>query len=233
MPDRIIRDEILRSERYWNVSIEARLLFIHLLLVADDTARFSGKNFTIRSACFPGQAVDPGKLERLLSELQDVDLIRLYNVGDERFIFVPRFKQRLRFTKSKYPVPPQEINDIVIEKTDSSQTQVRLKTAEVKRSEEKRSKPMAESSLPAGFFEFWKTYPRRTKKPSAEKAWKKLNPDQALQDRILQAIERQKTSPDWTCDNGQFIPYPASWLNERRWEDEPTAVTMKPRPPVF
>lgn len=121
MADRVIRDELLTSGRYWSVSIEARELFVHLLLNADDTARFSGNNYTIRAACFPGQAVDPEKLEGLLSSLLDADLIRFYEAGGLRFIFIPRFKQRLRFTKSKYPAPPNGISDLHVEKSDQSQ----------------------------------------------------------------------------------------------------------------
>ena len=150
MPDRVVRDEILRSERYWSVSIEAQRLFLHLLLVADDLARFSGKNYTIRSACFPGHAIDPQKLENLLSELVDVDLIRVYVVLDERYIFIPRFKQRLRFFNSKYPSPPKEINDIKIEKTDASQTQdgPESDSSPPKRREEKRSEENINPLIP-------------------------------------------------------------------------------------
>ena len=32
-------------------------------------------------------------------------------------------------------------------------------------------------------------------------------------------VKRSK-STDWTKDNGQFIPYPTTYLNQRRWEDE-------------
>lgn len=144
MSDRIIRDELLTSERYWAVSNEAKLLYIHLILNADDTARFSGKNFTLRTACFPSQAMQPEHMERLLNELQEQDLIRLYMVEGERFVFIPRFKQRLRFINSKFPPPPNEINDLIIKKSDSSQTKDVPKTdssqqkrREVKRREEK------------------------------------------------------------------------------------------------
>ncbi len=34
------------------------------------------------------------------------------------------------------------------------------------------------------------------------------------------AIEVQKQSEQWTKDNGRFIPNPATWLNQGRWEDE-------------
>jgi hypothetical protein len=145
MPDRLIRDELLTSERYWSVSIEAQRLFFHLLLVVDGTARFSGKNYTLRTACFPGHPVEPEKLERLLTELYDVDLIRFYQVAQERYVFVPRFKQRLRFRNSKYPEPPKQINDIPAEKSDSRLTRDGLKPdsspqkrSEVKRSEDKK-----------------------------------------------------------------------------------------------
>lgn len=136
MPDRIIRDELLTSERYWSVCIEAQQLFTHLLLRADSLGRYSGKNFTIRMSCYPGHARNPAIIEKFLSDLHDADLIRLYTVDGERFIFIPRYRQRLRYTNSKYPEPPKEINDLTIKKSDSSQTTVSPAPAEVKRSEE-------------------------------------------------------------------------------------------------
>ena len=37
---------------------------------------------------------------------------------------------------------------------------------------------------------------------------------------MLSAIDTQKKSDQWKKDGGQFIPNPATWLNQRRWEDE-------------
>jgi hypothetical protein len=70
------------------------------------------------------------------------------------------------------------------------------------------------------FDRFWKAYPKKTAKGDALKAWKKLKVDSSLLDLILKAIDQQKTSEAWTKDKGQFIPYPATWLNGQRWEDE-------------
>jgi hypothetical protein len=75
---------------------------------------------------------------------------------------------------------------------------------------------------PDGFAKFWHAYPRKKSKGNAMKAWTKLNPDLILQSTILVAVQRAIKSPDWLKDNGQFIPYPASWLNARGWEDEIT-----------
>jgi len=64
---------------------------------------------------------------------------------------------------------------------------------------------------------FWSTYPVKKGKGNAEKSWEKLKPDLQI---VLTAIEAQKQTDQWTKDNGKFIPYPATWLNQRRWEDE-------------
>ena len=71
------------------------------------------------------------------------------------------------------------------------------------------------------FVQFWKSYPRKKNKGSAERAWRKLKPDLFLLQAILDGLERAKNSKDWTKDNGDYIPHPATWLNARGWEDEP------------
>jgi len=225
MPDRLLRDELLNSERYWSVSDEAKLLYIHLILSADDTARYSGKNFTLRTRCFSGRGMETNRMEILLSELVDQDLIRLYFVQDERFIFIPRFKQRLRYYNSKYPEPPIQINDIDYKKTDSSLTQAipktdpsLLKRSEVKRSEENIYTYTEEFEL------FWKSYPRHESKSSAMKAFKKVKVDINI---LLKAIAKQKNSKQWK-DN--IIPHASTWLNQSRWEDE---IVVKPTNDIF
>lgn len=70
------------------------------------------------------------------------------------------------------------------------------------------------------FAQFWDMYPKKKDKQSAEKAFKKLNPDEALLKTMLNAIEEQKKSAEWQKDNGQYIPHPSTWLNGHRWEDE-------------
>jgi hypothetical protein len=70
------------------------------------------------------------------------------------------------------------------------------------------------------FEEFWTAYPKKKAKEEARKAWSKLKPDEDLGKAILQAVESAKRSPDWTKDKGKYIPYPATYLNGKRWEDE-------------
>lgn len=67
---------------------------------------------------------------------------------------------------------------------------------------------------------FYNAYPKKKDKTKAFNAFKKLKPTQELLDIILKALEWQKQTTDWQKQGGQFIPYPASYLNGRRWEDE-------------
>lgn len=75
---------------------------------------------------------------------------------------------------------------------------------------------------------FWTQYPRKKAKQRAKRAWTKLKPNEQLQGRILDALERAKTSADWTKDAGAYIPYPATWLNDGGWEDEEMSLGTRP-----
>lgn len=69
----------------------------------------------------------------------------------------------------------------------------------------------------AEFDAFWEVYPRKEGKQKARAAFEKVN---APLDVLLDAIEKQKKSAQWSKDGGQFIPHPTTWLNGKRWEDE-------------
>jgi hypothetical protein len=77
----------------------------------------------------------------------------------------------------------------------------------------------------AGFDKFWSLYPRKKSKKRAQRVWNTLKPDEQLQDRIFDAIERAKTSVDWRKEGGKWVPYPATWLHDEGWEDEDTSTT--------
>lgn len=70
------------------------------------------------------------------------------------------------------------------------------------------------------FEKFYSSYPKHKSRKAAEKAFEKIDPDDELLADMLKAIENQKRSEQWTKNNGQFIPYPSSWLNGHMWEDE-------------
>lgn len=74
-------------------------------------------------------------------------------------------------------------------------------------------------ALDNGFELFWNEYPKHKGKPVAEKAFIKAIKKIDI-DTMLEAIRKQKQSAQWKKENGQYIPYPATWLNQERWADE-------------
>jgi hypothetical protein len=79
---------------------------------------------------------------------------------------------------------------------------------------------------------FWLAYPKKKSKGQAEKAWAKIKLSEQLFNVIIDALRRATTSVEWTKEVGQYIPYPATWLNAKGWEDEYQDITdIQPRAP--
>lgn len=79
---------------------------------------------------------------------------------------------------------------------------------------------------PERFAAFWEAYPRGESKQAAIAAWDKLKPDDELLAVMGRALKRQMHSEQWQHNIG--IPYASTWLNKRRWEDEPRAPVCAP-----
>ena len=77
------------------------------------------------------------------------------------------------------------------------------------------------------FESFWSIYPKKVAKPAAVKAFRSAKVNGHLGD-VLADIENRKESEDWKKQDGQFVPNPATYLNQRRWEDSRKAD--KPNP---
>ena len=65
---------------------------------------------------------------------------------------------------------------------------------------------------------FWNEYPKKVGKKDAKKSF-----DKALKstkaETMIRAVIAQKESGQWLRDNGRYIPNPATWLNQGRWDD--------------
>ena len=63
---------------------------------------------------------------------------------------------------------------------------------------------------------FWPAYPKRVGKDPAFKSWMKLHPSGKTLRMIMGPLKLQVQG--W--GDARFIPYPGTWLNQKRWEDE-------------
>ena len=70
------------------------------------------------------------------------------------------------------------------------------------------------------FESFWKVYPRKVGKEKCRNWFKSHKPNEDLVQKMIEAVEEQKKSKQWS--DPQYIPHPYTWLNHGRWEDELT-----------
>lgn len=134
----------------------------------------------------------------------DVTLVNRRMLRDEKH----RANTRLRVQRYRSNVP---CNDDVTPPSSSSSSS----------SKKKRVCPFDMGT----FTFFWTSYPRKVSKEEAKKAWAKLKPNAGLIEQIVEDVKRRtKFDPDWLEEGGKFIPYPATYLNRKRWEDEQTQL---------
>ncbi len=81
-----------------------------------------------------------------------------------------------------------------------------------------KSKKAQDTEINARFEKFWAAYPRHIDKAKALKAFTKINPGDELLEQMLKSINEAKKTRQW--ETPQYIPYPTTWLNGSRWEDE-------------
>lgn len=86
-----------------------------------------------------------------------------------------------------------------------------------------------DESQDEGFAEFWARYPRKVGKGAALKSWRRHRPSRALREKIMAALEAAVRCDQWLKDGGQYIPNPATWLNQERWDDEYKPSSYIPR----
>lgn len=91
---------------------------------------------------------------------------------------------------------------------------------EIKKENDPPKAPQGAAWEPEMFERFWKLYPRKRDKLKALRAWDKLKADRKLMQTMSAALKAQMATEEWQRDNGRAIPYPSTWINNRRWEDE-------------
>lgn len=92
----------MESEAVLSLPVEARWLFVIIMLSADDLGLFEATEFKLARRADVSREL-AGKL---LAMMADVDLVRLYEINGKRYGFIPKFGQRLQIKKTKHPLPP-------------------------------------------------------------------------------------------------------------------------------
>ena len=106
MPNRIIREAILSSEKVALLGWADEVFYRRLFSIVDDYGRYEANPQLLRSKCYPLQvdAVRVADISRSMAACQKAGLLALYVVHDKQYLEVINFQQQQR-TVSKYPAP--------------------------------------------------------------------------------------------------------------------------------
>ena len=88
----------------------------------------------------------------------------------------------------------------------------------------KKQAPPVPARLVDFFDEFWAVYPRRTGKGAARKAFIGAVGNGTPATVIIEGAIRFRDNCVAINKEVQFIPHPATWLNQERWEDDAEAA---------
>ncbi len=202
---RTIKPEFFTSEDIVSLTPFARLLYIAIWCEADREGRLVWKPKTFKMRYFPADLID---IDEHCSELVSGGLVALYGDG---LAYIPAFLNHQHINN-------READSHLPEPDASSTRDSRVNHAHKSGREEGRK---GRKYIDASKFDaFYSAYPKKRNRGDAEKAFNAIKADDDLLAKMLSAIDAAKQSQDWQKDGGKFIPYPASWLRAKGWEDE-------------
>ena len=217
MPNRVIKESIKRSPQIDSLTWFEEVVFYRLIVTADDYGCVDGRPVLLKNELFPTKdTVTRKSVEDAIRKLVSAGLLRAYEVNGMPYLLFPTWEkhQRIRNKRRKYPEPTGES----YLPADCCQMSASC-PPESESNPNPESESESESNPRAGAFaEFWAAYPRPVGREAARRAFAKV-PKEAWP-LLVPAINAQKLSRQWQKDGGQYIPNPATWLNQGRWEDE-------------
>lgn len=169
------------------------------------------------------------QIKRLVSKCKDKDLLHVGNFNKNKYDhtnwYSPTDAVLAIFGFGEITQSSEETDS-----TDESNTSSResdnaepyRETRDSKKTNNKKNTTPKKNWKPDLFEVFWNRYleiGRGENKAGALKAWNKLKPDDNLISEMHQSLKTQATAKMWK--NGYGIPYAATWINDRRWEDLP------------
>lgn len=124
MPNRVIRDGILTSERIDQLNWAEEVFYRRLMSVVDDYGRYYAKPELLISACYPLRIrkVSESDVAKFLTACVSAGLVSTYQANDgKRYVEIVDFGQRIQ-SKSKFPDPPEGSRKSTVENGESPES---------------------------------------------------------------------------------------------------------------
>lgn len=152
-----------------------------------------------------------------LADLYEIESRSIQNylsrLEEEGFIYIKHGKQRRIYLTHASKFDPKGLREPA--------EVVEAPSPEPAPEKKKPAKKTGAGDYSEDFERFWLAYPRKTGKGAAWQAWLKVNPNAKLVETIITVTGLYAQTPQWKKENGQFIPHPTTFLNQRRFDDTP------------
>lgn len=175
------------------------------------------------------------KLDKLLKKLCALGLVRTVQMRNEKgqfahFDFEIYDTESLKINNLEICAPEGQ-NCRTVETAGRFQEAIKEEVIKEVNKEKQNKYLCASDDARKSFEQFWNLYPRKKDKGRAFEVWIKENLQEKSELIIGNLAQQVLNDVDW--NNIQFIPHPATYLRNRRWEDEITFQTLKSIPKKF
>jgi hypothetical protein len=191
---RPVPQRIIESDTWHTIGYDSKLVYLMLYsFVCDGHGWFPSKPHEI----IPKLMLDPDVTLESLANLKKAKLIQAVKSGG--YCLVSYEEDLPSYYLSKVP----------------QKTHVYI-------SKDKENNKNSKNNDSIDFDLFWDDFRPRVNKAEAKKAWKKLNASdrQAALDGVKRYAQTGKYKECMRTKIWQYMPHAATWLNQRRWEDE-------------
>lgn len=107
-----------------------------------------------------------------------------------------------------------------------------LFSTDVPTSREVRTEQEPKIRATTAFDDWWLTYPRKIGKPAAQRAWNRITRKGVDVDAVeVLVVALRQWNDHWTKakTETQYVPHAATWLNQERYNDDPTVPSTRGR----
>tara|TARA_R100000808_G_C2154113_1_gene164854 strand:- start:2108 stop:3058 length:951 start_codon:yes stop_codon:yes gene_type:complete len=235
---RMIHPGIWTDEKFLTLkNNEARLLFIGMMNFANDEGIFKYKPISLKAQVLPLSSSKLPIIEdyirtmlelKLLEKGHDIDGTKLL-----RYTNWHTYQKINHATPSKYTFTKEEIKDSIntnVEVSeDSSKTtsQYNINKSNIIKDNTIKSNTSSKKNQDFTFEQFYDLYPKKQAKEKAQKSFKKLKKAEIKALKV--GLDSWVAYWEESSTDAQFIPLPATWINQKRWNDDiPTVEADKP-----
>lgn len=218
---RSIKPDFFKDDELAALPALTRILFVGLWCAADCEGRLEDRPARIKAEVLP---YDDADVDGMLDDLHEHGFVTRYTVGSRDYVEVRSFTKHQRISgleaqkQSELPAPDHP--EAVEKQPRSNAEAVEKRPLSRKGRERSTGREGKGTHVRVLLDRFWSHYPRRAGKGAAVKAWEALT-DEEREAALGVAEAYGKAWRGATADELRYCPHPATWLHQRRWEDDP------------